>query len=246
MTITILLLRSSLLRFVDSNLPGNSSWAWEFHPLGIKILFQSNPMKPRILVRRLAIDSRDLVGTEIFSVGLKGAGSHKSENRFYTPPPPPPRGGYRGFCLNSSTSAVSKVTSRRWWCIERISPPSKRSQVVDAGKGSARLALLVISVSYVCSFPGLFIISVSYLLSCYFLLFGVRRGSLARSPVVVECSARFTVLSTRFTFSFFPFLYAVVLVLLVFVHSKHAFDDIHLARFIGGTPRINLAIHTLC
>ena len=27
---------------------------------------------------------------------------------------------YRGFCLNSSTVAVSKMASRRWWCIEYI------------------------------------------------------------------------------------------------------------------------------
>ena len=29
---------------------------------------------------------------------------------------------YRSFCLNSSTFAVSKVTSRRWWCIESLFP----------------------------------------------------------------------------------------------------------------------------
>ena len=44
-----------------------------------------------------------------------------SEDRFYTPPPPP-RVVYRGFCLNSVAVAVSKVTSRRWWCIESLFP----------------------------------------------------------------------------------------------------------------------------
>ena len=29
---------------------------------------------------------------------------------------------YRGFCLNSSTAAVSKIVSRRWWCIESLFP----------------------------------------------------------------------------------------------------------------------------
>ena len=50
----------------------------------------------------------------------------ESEDRFYTPPPPPPPPPhglvYRSFCLNSSTLAVSKVTSRRWWCIESLFP----------------------------------------------------------------------------------------------------------------------------
>ena len=31
----ISLLRSSLLRFVDSQFPGKSLWAWEFHPINI-------------------------------------------------------------------------------------------------------------------------------------------------------------------------------------------------------------------
>ena len=29
---------------------------------------------------------------------------------------------YRSFCLNSSTSAVSEIVSRRWWCIEYLFP----------------------------------------------------------------------------------------------------------------------------
>ena len=29
---------------------------------------------------------------------------------------------YRSFCFNSGTVAVSKVTSRRWWCIESPLP----------------------------------------------------------------------------------------------------------------------------
>ena len=41
----ISLLRSSLLRLLDSNFPVNSLWAWEFHPLNIKIMFESIPLK---------------------------------------------------------------------------------------------------------------------------------------------------------------------------------------------------------
>ena len=52
----ISLLRISLLRLLDSNLPENPLWAGEFHPLTkIKILLGSNPLKSRILVGRLAI-----------------------------------------------------------------------------------------------------------------------------------------------------------------------------------------------
>ena len=51
-----------------------------------------------------------------------------SEERFYTPPPPPPPPPPpRGFCLNSSSVAVSKITSRRWSCIESLFPgPASR------------------------------------------------------------------------------------------------------------------------
>ena len=31
---------------------------------------------------------------------------------------------YRSFCLSSSAFAVSKVTSRRWWCVESLFPQS--------------------------------------------------------------------------------------------------------------------------
>ena len=41
----IFLLRLSLLRFLDSNFPGYSLWTWEFHPLNIKIVLESNPRK---------------------------------------------------------------------------------------------------------------------------------------------------------------------------------------------------------
>ena len=29
---------------------------------------------------------------------------------------------YRNFCFNSGTIAVSKITSRRWWCVESLFP----------------------------------------------------------------------------------------------------------------------------
>ena len=43
---------------------------------------------------------------------------------------------YGGFCLNSSTFAVSETASRRWWCIESRFPmleaPSQDSKCEDA------------------------------------------------------------------------------------------------------------------
>ena len=48
-------IRLSLLRLLDSKLPGNSLWAREFHPLKIKILLESNPLESRILMRRSAV-----------------------------------------------------------------------------------------------------------------------------------------------------------------------------------------------
>ena len=42
-------------RIADSKSSRNSPWAWEFHPLKIKILLESNPPKSRILLRRSAV-----------------------------------------------------------------------------------------------------------------------------------------------------------------------------------------------
>ena len=56
-------LRISKLRFLDSNFPGNSLWAWEFHPLEIQILLESEPLKSRILVRRLGVRLRCCIST---------------------------------------------------------------------------------------------------------------------------------------------------------------------------------------
>ena len=42
----ISLLRLSLLRFVDSELPGHSLWAWEFHPLKINICLSQTLRSP--------------------------------------------------------------------------------------------------------------------------------------------------------------------------------------------------------
>ena len=53
----ISVLRWFLLRLLDSNFLGNSLWAWEFHPLEFKILLESNLLKSRILVRRLAVNA---------------------------------------------------------------------------------------------------------------------------------------------------------------------------------------------
>ena len=59
-----------------------------------------------------------------------------SEERFEPPtPPPPPRGVVnRGLCLNSGTVSASKITSRRWWCIESLLPSSSNSDVTRKGK----------------------------------------------------------------------------------------------------------------
>ena len=51
---TISQLRFSLLRFVDSNFPGKSPWAEEFHPFKASITLESNPPKSRILEQHRA------------------------------------------------------------------------------------------------------------------------------------------------------------------------------------------------
>ena len=44
----ISLLRLSLLRFVDSKLPGNSLWTWELHTFKSRFCLSLNPLKSRI------------------------------------------------------------------------------------------------------------------------------------------------------------------------------------------------------
>ena len=51
----ILLLRFPLLRFVDSNFPGNLPMDTRIPRLKLKIMLEANPLKSRILVRRLAV-----------------------------------------------------------------------------------------------------------------------------------------------------------------------------------------------
>ena len=46
---------------------------------------------------------------------------------------------YRQFCLNSGTVAVSKGTSRRWWCIESLFPACRAAQ---GGSALSRRPLL--------------------------------------------------------------------------------------------------------
>ena len=48
-----------LPRFVDSNYPVNSIRACEVHPLTTKFRLEYNPLKSRIVVRRLAVPIRD-------------------------------------------------------------------------------------------------------------------------------------------------------------------------------------------
>ena len=52
----ISLQRLPLQRSVDSTFLGKSLWTWEFHPL-----LESNPLKSRILVRRLAVTTPWLI-----------------------------------------------------------------------------------------------------------------------------------------------------------------------------------------
>ena len=47
----ILLLTLRLLRLLDSKFPGNPLWAWEFPPITISIMLESNPLKSTMLVR---------------------------------------------------------------------------------------------------------------------------------------------------------------------------------------------------
>ena len=42
----ISLLRISLLGFVDSRVPGNSPWAWEFNPLQLRLCLSQTPWNP--------------------------------------------------------------------------------------------------------------------------------------------------------------------------------------------------------
>ena len=51
----ISLLTLSLLTLLGSNFPGVPLWAWEFHPLELRSMLESNPPKSRMLVRRLAV-----------------------------------------------------------------------------------------------------------------------------------------------------------------------------------------------
>ena len=54
----ISLLRSSLLKFVDSRYSGKSHMDLGIPPFKIKIMLESNPLKSRILVRKLAVQQR--------------------------------------------------------------------------------------------------------------------------------------------------------------------------------------------
>ena len=57
------LLRLSLLRFVDSRFPGYSQKSLRIPPLKSKIVLESNPLRSRILVRRLAAPFFDACAT---------------------------------------------------------------------------------------------------------------------------------------------------------------------------------------
>ena len=62
--------RISLLRFIDSRFPGNSLWAWEFHPLKLRlIMLESNPLKSRIAVQRLAVPAACAAGRRVARAG---------------------------------------------------------------------------------------------------------------------------------------------------------------------------------
>ena len=51
----ISLLRSSLLRLLDSNFPGNFLWTWEFQPLEFRLCLSHALRNPESIERRLAV-----------------------------------------------------------------------------------------------------------------------------------------------------------------------------------------------
>ena len=51
----ISLLTLRLLRLLDSNFPGNPPRAWEFPPLRIEIVLESNPLTSTMLVGRMGV-----------------------------------------------------------------------------------------------------------------------------------------------------------------------------------------------
>ena len=54
---------------------------------------------------------------------------------------------YRGFCLNSSTIAVSKGTSRRrWWCIESFFPFSESSEQAQSEEVVIAIVIVIVVV----------------------------------------------------------------------------------------------------
>ena len=65
----ISLLRSSLLRLLDSNFPGNSPMELGIPPLRVKITLESSPLKSRSLVRRLAVPPVIMIVVVILVIG---------------------------------------------------------------------------------------------------------------------------------------------------------------------------------
>ena len=62
------LLRLSLLRFVDSKFPGNEfPVGARITPLKLKLLLESNPLKSRILARRLDVSLLSFMVSWLFS-----------------------------------------------------------------------------------------------------------------------------------------------------------------------------------
>ena len=47
---------------------------------------------------------------------------------------------YRSCCINSSTFAASKVTSRRWWCIEYVFPAGGEPKTACAQSTRSRIS----------------------------------------------------------------------------------------------------------
>ena len=89
------------------------------------------PPRPRLPERRRPRAS--LLGARLTSGSCSGSSRHRTRPGSASPRFPPktdsihphhPEGVVYGsfFCLNSGTVAVSKVPSRRWWCIESLFP----------------------------------------------------------------------------------------------------------------------------
>ena len=86
----------------------------------------SNDNKPNVIIIIVSIISVNSCITNIILIITRKTDSihHHPEGMVY-----------RSFCLNSGTVAISKITSRRWWCIESLFPITIVAVEIVAGPG---------------------------------------------------------------------------------------------------------------